>query len=151
MSETFILFTIAGTTYALRTREVAHVEMIDTITPVPNAAEFVDGVVFSRGSVVPAMNLRVRFGFERAPYDLRTRLLVVQSGGRSVGLIVDAAREFLSLEIESIQPPGSGLTGLSGRYLDGVVNIGDRLILVLNLGEVLTFDNPTLAASGRSS
>jgi len=151
VSETFILFTIAGTTYALRTREVAHVEMIDTITPVPNAAEFVDGVVFSRGSVVPAMNLRVRFGFERAPYDLRTRLLVVQSGGRSVGLIVDAAREFLSLETESIQPPGAGLTGLSGRYLDGVVNIGDRLILVLNLGEVLTFDNPTLAGSGRSS
>ena len=59
MSETFILFTIADTTYALRSREVAHVEMIETITPVPNAAEFVDGVVFSRGSVVPAMNLRV--------------------------------------------------------------------------------------------
>jgi purine-binding chemotaxis protein CheW len=151
MSETFILFTIADTTYALRSREVAHVEMIEAITPVPNAAAFVDGVVFSRGSVVPAVNLRVRFGFDRTPYDLRTRLLVVQSGGRSVGLIVDAAREFLSFDEAAIQPPGSGLSGLSGRYLEGVVNIGNRLILVLNLAEVLSFDNPTLAATGRAS
>ena len=73
----------------------------------------------------------------------------MQSGGRSVGLIVDAAREFLSFDESAIQPPGSGLTGLSGRYLEGVVNIGNRLILVLNLGEVLNFDNPTLAATGR--
>ena len=44
----------------------------------PNAAPFVDGVVFSRGQVVPAVNLRARFGFERAPYDVRTRLIVVK-------------------------------------------------------------------------
>ena len=70
--------------------------MVEHVTPVPNAPPFVDGVVFSRGQVVPAVNLRARFGFERAEYDLRTRLLVVQHGGRSVGLVVDAAREFVS-------------------------------------------------------
>ena len=56
--------------------------MVENVTGVPNAAHFVDGVVFSRGQVVPALNLRARFGFERADYDLRTRLLVVQHGGR---------------------------------------------------------------------
>ena len=71
----------------------------------PNAAHFVDGVVFSRGQVVPALNLRARFGFEKAPYDLSTRLLVVHAAGRSVGLIVDAAREFVSIDPASIQPP----------------------------------------------
>ena len=86
---------------------------------VPNAAPFVDGVVFSRGQVVPAVNLRARFGFERAPYDLRTRLLVVQHGGRSVGLVVDAAREFVRLTPTPIQPPQEALAGLSGRYSRG--------------------------------
>ena len=81
MTEPFILFTVAGTTYGLRSRDVAHIEMVDQITAVPNAAHFVDGVVFSRGQVVPALNLRARFGFERAPYDLSTRLLVVREGG----------------------------------------------------------------------
>ena len=144
--ETFILFTVAGTTYALRSREVAHVEMVEQVTPVPNAAAFLDGVVFSRGEVVPALNLRARFGFERVPYDLSTRLLVVRTGGRTAGLVVDAAREFVPLDPAAIQPPAAALTGLSGRYLEGVANIGDRLILLLNLEEVLSFNEPVLEA-----
>jgi len=142
--ETFILFTVAGTTYALRSRDVAHVEMMEQVTAVPNAAAVLDGVVFSRGEVVPALNLRARFGFERVPYDLATRLLVVHAGGRTVGLVVDAAREFVAIDPAAIQPPASALSGLSGRYLEGVANIGDRLILVLNLDLVLTFSGPVL-------
>jgi purine-binding chemotaxis protein CheW len=146
VTEPFILFTVAGTTYALRSTEVAHVEMVEQVTPVPNAADFVDGVVFSRGQVVPALNLRARFGFEKIPYGLSTRLLVASAGGRRVGLVVDAAREFVAIDPSAIQPPASVLTGLSGRYLQGVANLGDRLILVLNLSEVLTFTDPALEA-----
>ncbi len=69
---------------------------------------FVDGVVFSRGAVVPAVNLRARFGFERAPYDARTRLIVVQHGGRSVGLIVDSAREFVTIPADVDPAAGRG-------------------------------------------
>src|SRR5512142_3428236 len=96
-ADTFIVFTVAGTAYAVRSGDVQHMEMIEGVTRVPNAPPFVDGVVFSRGQVVPAVNLRARFGFERAPVDLRTRLIVVQSDGRSVGLLVDSAREFVPL------------------------------------------------------
>ena len=144
MTEPFILFTVAGTTYALRSRDVAHVEMVDQVTAVPNAVHFVDGVVFSRGQVVPALNLRARFGFEKAPVDLSTRLLVVRDGARTVGLVVDSAREFVPIDPAAIQPPSAALTGLSGRYLEGVANLGDRLILVLNLAATLTFEDPVL-------
>lgn len=143
-AETFILFGVAGTTYAVRSRDVAHVEMVEQVTAVPNAMPFVDGVVFSRGAVVPALNLRARFGFEKAPYDLSTRLLVVRAGDRTVGLVVDAAREFVAIDPAAIQPPATALTGLSGRYLEGVANVGDRLILVLDLSEVLTFTDPVV-------
>lgn len=146
MSDNFILFLLAGTTYALRTRDVAHVEMVDQITGVPNAPHFVDGVVFSRGQVVPALNLRARFGFERMPNDLRTRLLVVQSEGRSVGLVVDSAREFLGIAPSAIQPPSQALTGISGRYIEGIANIDGRLILVLDLREVLSVTESISAA-----
>lgn len=146
MSETFILFTVAGTTYGLRSRDVAHIEMVEQVTPVPNAPPFVDGAVFSRGVVVPALNLRARFGFERAAYDLGTRLLVVESHGRSVGLLVDSAREFMAIDPGAIQSPGSGLGEMSGRYLEGVANVGDRLVLLLNLSELLNVPQPTAAA-----
>src|SRR6186713_3298183 len=96
-TDTFILLSVMGTTYALRSREVQHMEMLEQVTRVPNAAPFVDGVVFSRGQVVPAVNLRARFGFERTPYDLRTRLIVVRDDDRSVGLVADEGREFIKL------------------------------------------------------
>jgi purine-binding chemotaxis protein CheW len=135
----FILFTVAGTTYALRSGEVRHMEMIEDITRVPNAPSFVDGVVFSRGQVVPVVNLRARFGFERAAHDLRSRLIVVQSAARLVGLVVDSAREFINIPPDAVQPPHEALAGMSGRYVEGIASIGGRLILVLDLSRILDF------------
>jgi purine-binding chemotaxis protein CheW len=134
----YILFTVAGTTYALPSGEVRHMEMIEDITRVPNAPSFVDGVVFSRGQVVPVVNLRARFGFERAPYDLRSRLIVVQSEARLIGLVVDSAREFVNIPAAAIQPPHEALAGMSGRYVEGVASIGGRLILTLDLSRILS-------------
>jgi purine-binding chemotaxis protein CheW len=144
--DTFIVFTVAGTTYALRSHEVQHVEMVEEVTRVPNAAPFVDGVVFSRGQVVPAVNLRARFGFDRVAYDLRTRLIVVQTGGRAVGLIVDEGREFLRFPASAIRPPQENLAGLSGQYVEGIVSANGRLILVLRLENLLNVSVPLVAA-----
>src|SRR5687767_12599524 len=122
-TDQFILFTVAGTTYALPSNQVAHVEMVEQITRVPNAPGYVDGVVFSRGQVVPAVNLRARFGFERAAHDLRTRMLVVQTGGRSIGLLVDGCREFLAIPPSAVQAPGEGLSGLGANYIIGIASL----------------------------
>jgi purine-binding chemotaxis protein CheW len=146
MAENYILFTLAGTTYALRTRDVDHIEMVEQITGVPNASPFVDGVVFSRGQVVPALNLRARFGFEKVAHDLRTRLLVVHCDGRSVGLLVDSAREFLAIPESAVQPPNAALTSISGQYIEGIANLKERLILILDLHAVLDFDRSVPAA-----
>jgi chemotaxis signal transduction protein len=124
---------------------VLHMEMVEHVTPVPNAPAFVEGVVFSRGQVVPVINLRARFGFERKPLDLRTRLLVVQNEGRRVGLLADEAREFMTIGDSSIQPPNEGINGLSGNYLEGVATLGGRIVLILNVREVVDAI-PTAAA-----
>lgn len=133
----YILFTVAGTTYAVRSEDVRHMEMIEEITPVPNASDYLEGVVLSRGEIVPVLNLRARFGFEKAPHDLSTRLLVVHAGSRWVGLVVDSAREFVRIPDASIQPPSHAMTRLSADYLHGVASLGDRLVLVLNVASVL--------------
>lgn len=146
MSETFILFSLAGTTYAIRTRDVQHIEMVDEVTPVPNAAPYVDGVVFSRGQVLPVLNLRARFGFDKVPYDLRTRLLVVQAAGRVAGLVVDSAREFAPIDPQAIRPPHDAIASLSGRYLEGIATLGDRIVLVLDLGEIMNFADAAVPA-----
>ena len=136
-THTYILFSVAGTTYALRSEQVLHMEMLEHVTPVPNAPAFVEGVVFSRGQVVPVINLRARFGFERIDSTLRTRLLVVQHEARRVGLLADDAREFVRIPADAVRPPHEAVGGLSGNYLEGVAMIGERIVLVLDLGEVV--------------
>ncbi|HEY5314105.1 MAG TPA: chemotaxis protein CheW [Pirellulales bacterium] len=142
----FILLQVAGTTYGLPAARVQQMEMLENVTPVPNAANYVDGVVFSRGQVVPAVNLRVRFGFERIAYDAKTRLVVVATQGRSVGLIVDAAREFVSIAAEAIQPPPPAMAALSGKYLANIATLGERLVMILDINELLNFAENTLPA-----
>ena len=134
---TYVLFNVAGTTYGLPSGQVRHMEMVEQVTPVPNAPPFVEGVVFSRGQVVPVVNLRVRFGFERAARDLRTRLLVVESSGRTIGLLADDAREFVAIPDASIQPPSDAIGGLSGNYVEGIATLGDRIVLMLKLTHVI--------------
>jgi purine-binding chemotaxis protein CheW len=142
---TYILFTVAGTTYAIASQNVLHIEMVEHVTPVPNAPPSVEGVVFSRGQVVPVINLRARFGFDRKGLDLRTRLLVVEHEGRRVGLLADDAREFVMIAATVIHPPNEAVGGTSGSYLDGVAMLGDRMVLVLNVREVVE-TTPTAAA-----
>lgn len=136
-SEPYILFELVGTPYALPSSAVQRMEMIEHVTPVPNAPPFVDGVVFSRGRVVPAVNLRRRFGFDRAEYDVKTRLIVVAHADRVVGLIVDSAREFITIPAEAIQPPPEGLAGTSGNYLGGIATVADRVVLIVDVAALL--------------
>ena len=136
-AQTYILFGVAGTTYALKSQDVLHIEMIEHVTPVPNAPAFVEGVVFSRGQVVPVINLRARFGFERAGVTPRSRLLVVQHGSRRVGLLADESREFIRISDAAIKPPQEAVGGLSGNYLEGVATLGQRIVLVLSVREIV--------------
>jgi len=147
-AEPFILFELAGTSYGVRSRAVQQMEMIeDNITPVPNAPAAVEGVIFSRGQVIPALNLRVRFGFEKVPHDLKTRLVVINTNNRAVGLIVDSAREFISIPASAIQPPNEAISGLKGKYLEGIATLGERIVLILKLDEIVNLAETILPAS----
>ncbi|MCT7959956.1 chemotaxis protein CheW [Laspinema sp. D1] len=136
-NSTFIFFELAHTTYAIPSPIVQQMEMIDHITPVPKTQPFVEGVVFSRGQVIPVVNLRVKFGLEKIPYNCSTRLIVIHINQRTIGLIVDTAREFVCVPPESIQPPPEEMPGWTSRYLSGIATLKDRVILLLNVDQLL--------------
>lgn len=154
LADTYIIFELADAAYAVRSSEVQHVEMLEHITPVPNTAPAVDGVVFSRGQVIPAINLRARFGLPRQAHTARSRLVILKVQSRVVALIVDAAREFQKIPAESVRPIQETLVGVEGNYVEGVATVKGRSVLILNVGAVLTLDEitvPTGAADVRPS
>jgi purine-binding chemotaxis protein CheW len=140
-SESFVLFELSGSTWGVRSQAVQWVEMAGHVTAVPNALPFVEGVTLTRGQVIPRINLRVRFGFSRIATDLRTRMLVVRLKDRTAGMLVDSAREFISIPVNAIHPPGetdlAGNGGFNARYLEGIATLGDRIVLILDLEEVI--------------
>ena len=142
--EPYILFELAGATYAVRSRDIQQLDMVGAITRVPNAPPFVEGVVSVRGQVIPVVNLRARFGFPRAEPTVRTRLVIVASGGRTVGLLVDSAREFAALSEDGVLPPPEALAATSGRYLSGMAQIDARLVLILDVAELLELKDVAL-------
>ncbi len=145
--ESYVLFDLAGSLYGIPSRNVLHIDMVEHVTLVPNANPAIDGVVFSRGEVIPALNLRLRFGFPRQENTLRSRIIFATVHGRTVGLMVDSAREFVNLAVGDIHPIEETLTGINGKYLKAVSKINERLVLILDLDAVLNVDDvqiPTL-------
>lgn len=143
LAETYIIFELDGAAFAVSSSSVQHIDMLDHVTPVPNTAAAVDGVVFSRGNVIPAINLRVRFGLPRQPHTPRTRLIFLKVHQRVVALIVDAAREFQRIPADSVRPIQETLVGIQGNYVSGVATVQNRSVLILDVGAVLTLDEIT--------
>jgi purine-binding chemotaxis protein CheW len=141
-NESYVLFELAGTTYGISSRAIQQIEMVENLTPVPRAQPFLAGVAWVRGQVIPAMDLRTRFELPRLPYGARSRLIVVNSEGRTVGLVVDSAREFVTVPAGAVQPPPAAIGGLSGEYLHGIVTLGQRMVIVLNVQAVLQQPEP---------
>lgn len=140
LSDTYVIFDLADAAYGVRCAAVQHVGLLEHITPVPNAAPAVDGVVFSRGQVIPAINLRARFGLPRQAPTPRTRLIFLEVRQRVVALIVDTAREFQKIPAESIRPMQETLVGIEGNYAEGVATVRNRSVLILDVGAVLTLE-----------
>ena len=136
-SDNYILFELAGSTYGIRSEQVHRVELLEHVTPVPNTAPSVDGVIFSRGKVIPALNLRARFGLPRLPYDRQTRLILLNVQDRVVALIVDSAREFRRIPGNTVRPIEETLHGVAGNYVQGVATVKERMVLLLDVGAVL--------------
>src|SRR4051812_21921496 len=146
-SDTYIVFELAGAAYGVRSEEVQHIDMIEHITRVPNTAPAVEGVVFSRGQVVPALNLRTRSGLPSAEPTPSSRLIFLKVGARVVALMVDAAREFRTIPRDSFRPIDQTLHGIEGNYVQGVASVKDRLVLLLDVAAVLRVDEVAALAA----
>ena len=84
-----------------------------------------------------AASLALRGWALKTERDLRTRLIIVNAQSRVIGLIVDSAREFISIPSSAVQPPNETISGLKGKYLEAIATLGERIILILNIDEII--------------
>ncbi len=99
---------------------------------------FVEGIINLRGNVIPIIDLKKRFNLATSDYTDDTRIIVVEIGGQTVGIIVDEVAEVLRLPVTSIEPPPSLVGGITAEYLTGVGKFDDRLLIMLDMTRILT-------------
>ncbi|MHB8540448.1 MAG: chemotaxis protein CheW [Candidatus Acidiferrales bacterium] len=128
---------IGRETYGIPIALVREIVRVPTITAVPNAQEYVEGVINLRGKIVSVMDLRKRFGESHVENSRKNRIVVVEIERRTVGLIVNSASEVLKLSPSEIEPPSSVFLDGEIDYVTGVGKLGDRIIILLDLSKVL--------------
>ncbi|MFO8031035.1 MAG: chemotaxis protein CheW [Desulfohalobiaceae bacterium] len=118
--------------------QVQEIIRMQEITHVPNAPDFVEGVINLRGRVIPIVDLRKRFGLESKEHGSATRIIVVMIGQVTVGLIVDEVSEVLRIPEDTVEPPPPIVAGIESDYIKGVGKLEDRLLILLDLNKILS-------------
>ncbi len=140
METQFVIFKLANEHYGVEIATVESIIKLQTITALPRAPEFVEGVINLRGTVLPVIDLRKRFDLVRAEESRDTRIVVVEIEGQTVGMIVDAVNEVLRVPVEDIEPPSPLVTTVDSTFITGIAKVSERLIILLDLHKVLSFE-----------
>ena len=123
--------------YGVNILNVQEIKVLTDITRVPFAPDYIKGVINLRGSVLPVIDLKRRIGLEDAPYTDATRIVIMKIGEFSIGMIVDAVTEVLTISGRDINPAKDVSDSTSNRFVSSIGNIDARLIIMLNLDEIV--------------
>jgi purine-binding chemotaxis protein CheW len=135
-----INFTVGGDEYAVEIQKVREVINFREITQLPKAPSFVKGIINLRGEMIPVIDLREKFGLKHEAYSALTNLVIVEIGRKAVGVVVDEVRHVIRVAPGDVAPSPPFIGGLSGRYVNGVAKLGERLVVVLDMDRILTAD-----------
>ena len=138
----FAVFKIGGEDFGIEIHKVVEILKAQRIYSLPELPEFLSGVITVRGEVIPLLDLRRRFGFQSAKG--KERIIMVRYDSEKIGLLVDEIKEIIALAKEEISTPPSIFKGLKRKYLNGLGKKGDRIIILLNIDDLLTSEEKIL-------
>ena len=144
LSNQFVTFKIENETYAIDVFKIREILEVPDITKVPGMPPMIRGVINIRGSVVPVLDMKMKFGQDMTEETQDTAVIVTEitneDGVIQIGIIVDAAREVITLEPENIEePPRLGIF-IDNKYLSGMGKIDDEFVIILNIDKILSED-----------
>ena len=132
-----VSFRLANEEYGVDIMRAQEIIMPGEITQMPEVPDFICGLINLRGHVIPIVDLRRRFGLPVKPNDGDTRIIVVNVGSKTIGMVVDAVTEVLRVSAEQVEPPPSSIAGFDQEYVRGLIKLEDKLLILLNIERTL--------------
>ncbi len=156
-----VVFKLGKEEFGVDINEVREIIRMEQITKIPNTAEYIEGVINLRGGIIVIIDLARKMGLDAKEVDHNTRIIVIETGKNTVGMIVDSATEVLRLSSDQIEPAPAVITQrINSDYIEGVGILDERLLILLDLAKVLEakdieninkVENSSKAAAGASS
>jgi purine-binding chemotaxis protein CheW len=132
-----VSFVLEDVEYGVDILAVHEILRFPEITRLPNAPVFIKGVINLRGNVIPVVDVRKRFGFSKAKITELTRIIVIETSDKLTGLMVDNVHQVVRISRNNVDPPSELIEGVSEEYIWGIGRLKDRLIVILNLSNIL--------------
>ena len=140
--ETFLSFKLSEEVFAINVSQVLNILEMSTITRIPKSPEYLKGVINLRGTVLPVVDLRIKFGLPEKQTTVDTSIIVlsVDLEGEAVlvGILVDAVREVLELKNSDIAPTPSIGTKYNSGFIKGMWRMNDKFIMILDIDKVFS-------------
>ena len=144
-------FRLGGEEYAISILKVQEIRGYDAVTRIANAPEYLKGVVNLRGSIVPIVDMRIKFNVGAPTYDAFTVVIVLNINNHTIGMVVDSVSDVVTLTPDQIKPaPDLGAT-VSGEYLRGLGTVGERMLIMLDIDKLLGSEEMGLLAAAKDA
>jgi purine-binding chemotaxis protein CheW len=137
-SQQFLTFLLEEQEYGLEIFKIREIRGYAPITPIPNVPVHVRGVMNLRGTVLPVIDLRMKFNLPPVEYNKFTVIVIATVANKTVGLLVDAVSDVLTIGLDAIREAPDFGAAVDTRFINGVFQSREHLAVALNLEELLT-------------
>ena len=136
-----VTFKLGNNEYAIDIMQAKEIIKMEKITLIPNAPDYVEGVINLRGNIIPIVDLKKRFNLDENEGEKNTGIIIVKIDDVDMGIIIDAISKVVSIATSNIQPPPPMLSGIGQKYIKGVAKLEDKLLVVLDLEKLIVSDD----------
>lgn len=134
----FLAFTLGKEEYGIDILKVQEIRGYEAVTRIANAPEFIKGVVNLRGIIVPIVDMRIKFQLGEPTYDQFTVVIILNVGGRVMGMVVDSVSDVITLSPEQIKPAPEMGTAFNSDYLIGLGTLDERMLILVDIDRLMS-------------
>lgn len=134
----FLTFTLGGEEYGIDILKVQEIRGYDAVTRIANAPAFIKGVINLRGTIVPIVDLRIKFNIGESVYNEFTVVIILNISNRTMGVVVDGVSDVMALTAEQIRPAPEFGAAVDTRYITGLGAIEERMLILLDIEGLMT-------------
>lgn len=145
-AEQYLTFRLDGLDYGIPIHQVQEIRGWTKVTPLPNSPRYIRGVLNLRGTIVPIIDLRLRFNLQEVPYDAVTVIVVINVGGRLAGIVVDAVSDVINLNPEDRRSAPEFEGHANRQFVQGLTQVDDKLLVLIDVDKLVSQDTLAQAA-----